>query len=164
LRFQKEDFEVKEVVLSLEEFSNLDILKVEMRKRLQEIKKGKDLARILQIDEIYFDLDKSNIREDAAVELAKVLATMKAYPDIFIEIGSHTDSRASSAYNNKLSQNRADATRNWLINEGISADRISAKGYGETQLVNRCKDGVDCTEEEHQQNRRSEFIIVEMKD
>jgi outer membrane protein OmpA-like peptidoglycan-associated protein len=155
---------VKEVVLSLEEFSNLDILKVEMRKRLQEIKKGKDLARILQIDEIYFDLDKSNIREDAAVELAKVLATMKAYPDIFIEIGSHTDSRASSAYNNKLSQNRADATRNWLINEGISADRISAKGYGETQLVNRCKDGVDCTEEEHQQNRRSEFIIVEMKD
>ncbi|GGE26985.1 OmpA family protein [Psychroflexus planctonicus] len=164
VRFEKEGYEVKEISLKLEDFSNFESIEIELRKRLQEIKKGKDLAVVLQIEEIYFDLDKYVIRQDAAAELAKVLEIMKAYPDISIEIGSHTDNRASKAYNNKLSQNRADATRNWLIEKGISKDRISAKGYGESQLVNKCKDGVDCTEEEHQQNRRSEFIIVEMKD
>lgn len=164
VRFTKEDYEVKEIRIEAADFIDKEIVEVQLRKRLQEIKKGKDLAKLLQIEEIYFDLDKYTIRKDAAVELAKILSIMKAYPDISIEIGSHTDSRASKEYNNKLSQNRADATKNWLVKNGIAEKRISAKGYGETQLVNRCKDGVDCTEEEHQQNRRSEFIIVDMND
>lgn len=163
LRFENEDYEIKEITLQLEEFSNLGTLEVQLRKRLQEIKKGKDLAVILAIEEIYFDLDKYNIREDAAIELAKVLTIMKAYPDITIEIGSHTDSRASKTYNNTLSQNRAEATKNWLVQNGIEAQRISAKGYGESKLVNECADGVECTEEKHQENRRSEFIIIDMK-
>ncbi len=79
-----------------------------------------------------------------------------------IDIRSHTDSRAPFKYNEKLSDNRAKSTRAWLIAKGISASRLTAKGYGERQLVNECSDGVKCTEEQHQANRRSEFIIVEM--
>ena len=77
-----------------------------------------------------------------------------------IDIRSFTDSRATFKYNEALSDRRAKSTREWLIQNGIKADRLSAKGYGETQLVNKCSDGVKCTEEEHQQNRRTTFRIV----
>jgi outer membrane protein OmpA-like peptidoglycan-associated protein len=77
-----------------------------------------------------------------------------------IDIRSHTDSRQTHAYNQKLSDRRAKSTMQWLISKGISADRLTAKGYGETQLVNKCADGVQCSEAEHQLNRRSQFIIT----
>jgi outer membrane protein OmpA-like peptidoglycan-associated protein len=112
------------------------------------------------INNIYFDLDKYYIRPDAAIELEKVVKIMKRCPDIVIEARSHTDSRASHAYNETLSQNRAKATVDYIVSRGIDPSRISAKGYGETQLVNRCSDGVKCTEAEHQVNRRTEFVIV----
>ena len=137
---------------------------VPLRKRMQEISVGKDIGKIIEIEKIYFDLDKANIRPDAAIELSKIVSVLKRYPDVSIEIGSHTDSRASKAYNQKLSQNRALAARNWMIDKGINAERITAKGYGESQLVNGCKDNIECTEEEHQQNRRSEFIITALKE
>jgi len=79
-----------------------------------------------------------------------------------IAINSHTDSRQTQAYNIVLSNNRAKSTRKWLIKQGISADRLTANGYGETKLVNNCSDGVDCTEEQHQANRRSEFIVISL--
>ena len=126
------------------------------------VKKGDDLFKVLDLNPIYFDLDKSNIRPDAAAELAKVLAVLEEYPTMKIDIRSHTDSRASMAYNDKLSERRAQSTRQWLIDQGIEASRLTAKGYGERQLINQCADGVNCTEEEHQANRRSEFIIVEL--
>jgi len=92
--------------------------------------------------------------------LNKVVEIMKKYPQIKIEGGSHTDSRASYRYNEILSANRAKATINYLISKGIDKNRLQSKGYGETRLVNRCSDGVRCTEAEHQLNRRTEFIIV----
>jgi outer membrane protein OmpA-like peptidoglycan-associated protein len=112
------------------------------------------------IDNIYFDLDKSYIRPDAASELDKVVKIMKRCPNIKIEASSHTDSRASKKYNEALSQRRAQATVDYIVNYGgISPDRIHAVGYGETRLRNRCSDGVKCSEEEHQVNRRTQFDI-----
>ncbi len=115
---------------------------------------------IVNINPIYFDFDKSDIRDDAKIELNKVVDVMKKYPEIIIEGGSHTDSRGSGIYNMKLSEERAKATFNYIISQGISPNRISARGYGETQLVNKCADGVNCTDEQHQVNRRTEFVIV----
>jgi outer membrane protein OmpA-like peptidoglycan-associated protein len=81
-------------------------------------------------------------------------------PQLVIEISSHTDSRSSKQYNLKLSQQRADAVVDYFLKNGIAKDRISGIGYGESRLVNRCADGVDCTEEEHAQNRRTEFKVT----
>jgi len=132
-----------------------------------EINPCDDLAKILDIPIIYFDFDKFNIRYDAEIELQKVLAVMTKYPSMKIDIRSHTDCRATMAYNNTLSENRAQSTRNYLIKNGITADRLTAKGYGETRLVNDCgcepTNTSSCSEAEHQLNRRSEFIITSFK-
>ncbi|WP_306353820.1 OmpA family protein, partial [Flavobacterium sp. '19STA2R22 D10 B1'] len=84
------------------------------------------------------------------------------YPKMKIDIRSHTDSRATASYNEKLSSRRAKSTMEYMIKNGIDKSRLTAKGYGESQLVNKCSDGVPCSEEEHQANRRSEFIITEI--
>lgn len=118
-----------------------------------------DLGCRLNLQPIYFDFDKSNIRPDAEVELAKILAAMREYPELIIHIESHTDSRGSDAYNMALSERRAQSTLNWLVSKGIDRNRLTAKGYGESRLVNNCSNGVPCTAEEHQLNRRSMFII-----
>ncbi|KJJ37263.1 OmpA family protein [Aequorivita vladivostokensis] len=118
-----------------------------------------DLGCKLNLQPIYFDFDKSNIRPDAEIELAKILAAMREYPELIIHIESHTDSRGSDSYNLPLSERRAQSTLKWLVGKGIDANRLTAKGYGETQLVNECSNGVPCTAEEHQLNRRSMFII-----
>ena len=115
---------------------------------------------MVNIDPIYFDLDKSFIRPDAAIELGKVLRVMTKYPKIKIALGSHTDSRASDKYNWDLSNRRAKSSLEWLIENGIDSSRITAEGYGETKLVNKCSNGVRCSEEEHQLNRRTEFVIL----
>ncbi len=120
-----------------------------------------DLAKILGIRIIYFDLDKHFIRTDAALELQKIADIMKQYPQMKIDVRSHTDSRSAADYNLQLSQKRADATRAWLIKQGIAAVRLTAHGYGESKLVNQCADGIKCSDVQHQENRRSEFIIIE---
>jgi outer membrane protein OmpA-like peptidoglycan-associated protein/tetratricopeptide (TPR) repeat protein len=122
---------------------------------------GDDLAKLLQLSTIYFDFDKYNIRPDAEVEIQKVIAAMEKYPSLKIKANSHTDSRGPDAYNLWLSQKRADATVAYMISKGIAADRLQGEGYGETRLVNECDDGVRCSNEEHQRNRRAEFIILE---
>ena len=109
---------------------------------------------------IYFDLDKSNIRKDAAIELEKILDVMKQNPTMAIDVRSHTDSRAPTLYNEKLSDRRVKSTIAWLIKNGVAANKLTGRGYGESLLLNQCSDGVVCTEEEHQLNRRSEFIVV----
>lgn len=117
----------------------------------------------IKIGIIYFNLDKSFIRNDAAIELNKIVILMRQYPKMHIKIESHTDARNSDAYNLSLSDRRAKATRAYLISQGIEANKLeSAIGYGETQLINRCKNGVSCSEAAHQLNRRSEFIIIKM--
>ena len=117
----------------------------------------------IKIGIIFFDLDKSFIRNDAAIELNKVVLLMQEYPNMVIKIESHTDSRANDQYNLELSDRRAKATRDYIISQGIAPERIeSAIGYGETQLINECSNGIRCTDAQHQLNRRSEFIIVKM--
>lgn len=109
---------------------------------------------------IYYDFDKSNIRPDAARELDKLLAILKENPGIAIELGSHTDSRGADQYNQWLSQKRANAAAQYLIDRGIDHSRIIAKGYGETMLLNKCGNGVKCSHAEHQLNRRTEFKVI----
>ncbi len=112
------------------------------------------------LDNIYYDLDKYNIRPDAAVELDKIVKLMKEYPNMVIELGSHTDSRAPDQYNITLSENRAKAAVEYLVKRGISKDRLYWKGYGETRLVNGCANGVKCSEDDHQKNRRTTFKVL----
>lgn len=121
---------------------------------------GYDVASDLQIDKIYFNLNKYNIREDAKLKLDNLVAFMNLHPKVNIEIGSHTDSRATKEYNLILSQKRAQATLNYIIARGINASRLIAVGYGESKLVNKCSEGIKCTEKEHEENRRSTFLII----
>jgi len=119
-----------------------------------------DLNKTIEIENIYYDLAKYAIREDAAAELDKLLVTLKDNPSIIVELGSHTDSRGKDKYNLDLSQKRAEAAVEYLVAGGIDGARISAKGYGETKLVNECRNGVKCSERRHQLNRRTELKIV----
>ena len=112
---------------------------------------------------IFFDFDKSNIRDDAAVELNRLVSVMKENPSMIIKIESHTDSRGKAAYNKYLSDKRAKSTRAYIISQGIDPKRIeSAIGYGEERLLNGCDGSIKCSSAQHQLNRRSEFIIVDM--
>jgi outer membrane protein OmpA-like peptidoglycan-associated protein/tetratricopeptide (TPR) repeat protein len=118
-----------------------------------------NLNQSFKIEDIYYDLDKWDIKQESRLPLDNIIRLMEQYP-INIELSSHTDSRASSAYNLELSQKRAEAARNYMIAKGISPARIIAIGYGETRLLNHCSDGIICSEVEHQVNRRSEFKIT----
>ena len=117
--------------------------------------------KMVKTNPIYFDLDKSNITPLAAAELDKVVAVLINYPNFKIETKSHTDSRGPDNYNFKLSNRRASSTISYIISKGIDPSRIYGKGYGETEIINRCANGVRCTEKEHQLNRRTEFIVIE---
>lgn len=122
------------------------------------------LEKTIVLQNIYYDLNKAEIRQDAALELDKLVELLKDNPNIKIELSSHTDSRAEDAFNLDLSERRAQAAVRYLILKGISQSRLVAKGYGESQLINGCGNDVDCTEEQHQQNRRTEFKVIEYKD
>ena len=120
-----------------------------------------DLGCRLNLQPIYFDYGAHVIRKDAEVELAKILHALKTYPNLHIHIESHTDSRSSDIFNMGLSERRANSTLQWLVRNGVAANRLTAKGYGETQLLNHCSNGVECPESDHQLNRRSVFVIME---
>ena len=160
LRGEKEKYETAEVNVTVGKDEVL--YEILLNPREVAIKKGMDLAKVFEIKEIKFDYNKANIRPDAAVELTKIVEVMREYPKMKIDIRSHTDSRGADSYNLKLSDRRAKATLEWIVKQGIDRKRLKAKGYGETRLVNGCSNGVPCTEEEHQENRRSEFIVVAM--
>jgi len=133
---------------------------------LEELSVGLDLAKVLKINPIYFDYDKFFIRPDAAIELDKIVAIMNEYPTMYIELGSHTDCRGNKLYNTKLSDKRAKASAEYIRARIVNPQRIYGKGYGETRLVNSCACEKPvkstCSEEEHQQNRRTEFVIIKM--
>ncbi|KPM31788.1 OmpA/MotB domain-containing protein [Croceitalea dokdonensis DOKDO 023] len=122
---------------------------------------GDDLAKLLQLSTIYFDLNKYDIRPDAEVEIQKVIAAMEKYPSLKIKVNAHTDSRGNDDYNLWLSEKRAAATVDYMIAKGIAIDRLESEGYGEQKLLNECENGVRCSAEKHQLNRRSEFIILD---
>ncbi|OBQ51803.1 OmpA family protein [Tamlana sp. s12] len=124
-----------------------------------------DVIKLAELQTIYFDYDRFNIREDAAMELDKIVNLMlNDYPEMVIRIESYTDSRGSLSYNEKLSIDRANATYNYLVSHGIDASRIVAHdGLGEGQLTNGCENDTECEEKEHQLNRRTQFIVVKME-
>lgn len=164
IRGLKEEYEPAEVKL-LTNNENDKIFKNDLflNKKQIPVDKGTDLAKLFNISKIYFDLDKWNIRPDAEVHLQKVIEVLKQYPAMSIDIRSHTDSRQTHKYNEVLSDRRAKSTLEYMVKHGIARERLTAKGFGETQLINGCTDGVKCSEEEHQQNRRSEFIITKVE-
>ena len=152
LQIGKVDYESKKVSISgtREEEINMDVALEPIEKLIVE-------DRIV-LNPIYFDFDKSNITSQAAFELDKLVEIMTKYPDLIIIATSHTDRRGLASYNMRLSDRRAKTTVQYVISKGIDASRISGKGKGENELILTC--GSKCTEEEHQMNRRSEFIIV----
>ena len=160
LRGEKEKYETAEINITVGK--DEVVYELLLKSREVPIKKGMDLAKVFEIKEIKFDYNKADIRPDAAVELTKIVEVMREYPKMKIDIRSHTDSRGADSYNLKLSDRRAKATLEWIVKQGIDRKRLKAKGYGETRLVNRCSNGVPCTDEEHQENRRSEFIVIAM--
>jgi outer membrane protein OmpA-like peptidoglycan-associated protein len=130
----------------------------------QILAQEKDVVRdkdrlIIKTDPIYFDYNMWYIRKESKVVLGRVVELMKKYPGMVIEIGSHTDSRGNAKFNEDLSQKRATSTREFIIQSGIDAKRITAKGYGESVPIVKCKTDDACSEEEHELNRRSEFVI-----
>jgi outer membrane protein OmpA-like peptidoglycan-associated protein/tetratricopeptide (TPR) repeat protein len=109
---------------------------------------------------IYYDLNSADLRPESFPILDTLLNTLRENLNMVVELSSHTDARADDEYNLDLSQRRAQSVVNYLVEKGIPIDRLVPKGYGETRLVNKCADGVECTEEEHQQNRRTEFRVL----
>ena len=114
----------------------------------------------IRLDNIYYDFDDTKILPDAEKDLTFLLNLMNDYPDMVIELSSHTDSRGPKSYNEDLSQRRANSAKSWLVERGISDERIKAVGYGESKILNKCTNGVRCTDDEHRFNRRTEFEIL----
>lgn len=136
-----------------------------------EVKVGDEIGKVININPIYFDFDKFNIRADAAAELDKIIAIMNQYPTMEIELGSHTDCKGKKVYNDWLSQQRATSSANYIKAKITNPERIYGKGYGERKLSNNCacegktekKDYLKFTAEQHQANRRTEFVIIKLK-
>lgn len=162
VRASKEEYETTEKSFGPVTKTGESKLDIELKRNIFPVEVGTDLAKILDVSIIYFDLDKWNIRPDAAEDLEKIIAVMNQYPNMTIDIRSHTDSRQTHKYNELLSDRRAKSTLEFMVKNGINRNRLTAKGYGETQLVNNCSNDVPCSEAEHQKNRRSEFIVLKM--
>jgi len=162
VKASKDGYITREEAVKLNNLTGISERTIVLEQKRVEVKKNDDLFKVLNLKPIYFDYDKDNIRPDAAIELAKVVEVLMENPSIKIDVRSHTDSRGSDSYNLKLSERRARSTGQWIIAQGIDASRVSYKGYGETQLVNGCKNGVKCSDGQHEENRRSEFIVTEL--
>ena len=140
-------------VIDLEDGSRKIVLKA------KAYKVGDDLGKLFDIKPIYYASAKFAISEDSKRELDKLVVIMQDNAGLSVELGSHTDSKASAAFNQKLSESRAKSAYDYVVTRGVDASRIGFKGYGETNILNRCLDGVTCSDEEHAVNRRTEFVI-----
>ena len=117
------------------------------------------VGEVIDLDKIYYDYDKATLRPESKRELDRLVAALEQLPGLDIQLRSHTDSRGTDAYNQDLSQRRAQSVVDYLIASGIASARFTAKGFGESQLLNECADGVECSSQKHQRNRRTEFEI-----
>lgn len=160
VRAEKTEYTTKEQKVTVDDKRGKTHLPIALEKATCKVAIGDDLGKCFGIKMIYFDLDKYDIRREAALDLEKILDVLSQNPTMKLDIRSHTDSRQTFKYNEILSEKRAKSTINWLVKNGVDPSRLTGRGYGETQLVNQCADGVKCSEEEHQLNRRSEFIIT----
>ena len=165
LRATKEDYIGDEKLFTTPTESQMVELDLMLEKEIVKAEVGDDIGKLLKLEPIYFDFDKHNIRPDAAVELAKVIAVMNEYPEMKIDVRSHTDSRGKDDYNMRLSERRNKSTINYIVERGgISRDRLTGRGYGESELINECANGIPCSREKHELNRRSEFRIVQISE
>ncbi|MBI2259014.1 MAG: PD40 domain-containing protein [Flavobacteriia bacterium] len=169
--YKKYDEIYREVLLDVDK---MEVVKYDTTKVLVnnvEVKVGDDIGKVININPIYFDFDKFNIRPDAAIELDKIVKIMNEYPGIEIELGSHTDCRGKMVYNDWLSQQRATSSANYIKERIKNPQRIYGKGYGERNLKVDCpcegksekKQAQKCAEEVHQLNRRTEFLVIKLK-
>jgi len=157
-RASKKDYSIEEHIINTANYTEAPSLEVNQSLKYN-FKEIKDKV-VINVNPIYFGFDKWNINNAAATELDKIVEIMKENTDLVIESGSHTDSRGTKAYNQILSERRAKATVDYIVSKGIDANRIKSKGYGESQLLNNCKDGVRCKIVDHKLNRRTEFVLV----
>ncbi len=162
IRVENPDYITKEVSVVTGKLAEKTSLPITLEKATCKVAVGDDLGKCFGIKMIYFNLDKFNITTEAALDLEKILDVLKNNPTMKLHISSHTDSRQTFKYNAILSNKRVKSTIQWLVKKGITPSRLTGKGYGESQLVNGCSDGVKCTEEEHRMNRRSQFIIIDL--
>ena len=164
VRAIKTEYSPKELKISIPTTTGETKLDIQLESSVCKVAVGDDLGKCFGIKMIYFDLDKSNIRKEAALDLAKILDVLNQNPTMKLDIRSHTDCRQTAKYNMALSERRAKATIAWLVSKGIDQSRLTGKGYGESQLINDCgcepTNQSNCSEEQHQMNRRSEFIIT----
>lgn len=157
VELKKKEKKAKEAEIAAAEVKKNEKVK-QILEQEKDVVKDKDRL-IIKTDPIYFDYNMWYIRKESKVVLGRVVALMNKYPGMVIEIGSHTDSRGNAKFNENLSQKRANSTREFIIQSGIDAKRVSAKGYGESVPIIKCKTDDACSEEEHELNRRSEFVI-----
>ena len=129
---------------------------------LDKVETGLDLSKIVELKPIYFDAGKWAIRKDAALELDKIVKVMNDNPTMIVELGSHTDARGNATSNQTLSEKRAKSSADYIKKRITNPDRIKGVGYGESKIINECKDGVTCPDTKHQENRRTEFIVISM--
>jgi outer membrane protein OmpA-like peptidoglycan-associated protein len=163
---ENEGFEPRTIsVMGIEMLKSPDYYVPLLKKNTPSLE-GKPLRKgeIIIINDIFYDYDKSNIRSDASIGLKRLADVMLKYPSLEVELSSHTDSRGRAVYNENLSQRRANEAVGYLVSRGIDAKRLIAKGYGERFLTNRCADGINCAEEEHQKNRRTEVKILKFEE
>ncbi len=147
--------------LAVAEMSDIAGMEISLTKTIIQPEVGTDLVKFLSIEPVYFDLNKSDIRPDAAQTIQKVADYLKLFPRLKIQVQSHTDAKAGNDYNQRLSDRRAKATVAYLVEQGIDASRLSGQGFGETRLINDCTAREKCEDVVHQENRRSEFVVVE---
>ncbi|WP_413512172.1 OmpA family protein [Myroides odoratus] len=161
IKAQRASYNTVEVVFNIDHQPGVKTVNIGLEETEIALEVNDDLFKTLKLAPIYFDFDKSDIRYDASIELMKIVEVMKKHPSLKIDVRSHTDSKGKDAYNLSLSDRRAKSTIQWMIGQGITPSRLTGRGYGETQLLNPCSNGVRCSEEQHQENRRSAFIILE---
>jgi len=155
LKGRKDGYYSNEVEISTDAYNRDDTLFIDFEMCVDPCGKA------IKLDNINFDLDKAEILPAAIPDLERIVKLMTDNPHIQVEMSSHTDSQGSDAYNQKLSQRRADATVNYIVNRGISKDRLIARGAGESELKNKkCANNVPCTDDEHRINRRTEFKVI----
>ncbi|NER19116.1 OmpA family protein [Spongiivirga citrea] len=163
VRFTKEGYQLSERYIPINTLGSDEVFVQQLEPVQQLVDVGQDLGKLIKLNPIYFDNNKSNVRKDAAFELVKIAEALLAYPDLQVEVGAHTDSRGKDKYNLKLSQKRAESIVKFLVKNGVEKSRLTAKGYGETKPINECVNDVPCSEAKIALNRRSEFIIVGRK-
>lgn len=156
----KEGFKKGDKMFTLVRDNNTSGMEVKLERILKRATEGTELVKFLNLKPVYFDLGKEEIRPDASITLIKILEYMTIFPDMKVKVQSHTDVKASDGYNMRLSNRRSKSTVAYLVANGIDANRLFGEGFGESQIVNDCITIEGCTDERHQENRRSEFIVI----